>query len=117
MLFYCNKSAPYPRLKNSTRTSKCQVFCSTEPEKHKLDQTGALKGIVSHPFCCKISKKIKRGQFGDTKQISKSLTMPKKLKGGDPLVSSGIVWGGTTFIVEFPRQMVQFGPFKFRKLR
>ena len=29
------KSAPYLRLKNSMRTSKCQVFLSTVPEKSK----------------------------------------------------------------------------------
>ena len=60
-----HKSVAYLRLKNSTRTSKCQVFSSTIPEKAQswielVRAPGALKGglfgIFKHPFCCKISK-------------------------------------------------------------
>ena len=58
--------------KNSSRTSKCQVFSSTVPEIPNSwtelarqaplwRAPGALKGahfrISYHPFCCKISKK------------------------------------------------------------
>ena len=51
-------------------------------------------GLFQHPFSCKISKKLKRGPFGDkTKFRKKILIAPKKIERGDPLVSfsSGFV--------------------------
>ena len=76
------KSAPYPRLKNSKKTSKCQVFSFTVLENRKflkkMDRVarrgslarapGALKShnaeklkggpfrVFQHPFCRKTSK-------------------------------------------------------------
>ena len=75
------KSAPYLRLKNSKRTSKCQsiLFYGTG-KTQKLNRIGAPVEIF-HPF----SRKSKRngGALLVKKNFSKkSLTMPKKLKGG-----------------------------------
>ena len=70
------KSAPYPRLINSKKTSKCQVFSFTIHENQKFFEkityskngpSGALKshnaeklngqfGVFQHPFCRKTSK-------------------------------------------------------------
>ena len=41
--------------------------------------------------CCKISKNLKGGHFGDNKNSKKSLTEPKKIQSGDHIVSSGSV--------------------------
>ena len=60
---YRHKSAPYQSFKNSTRTSKCQVLSSTVPEKPKswteLERRGPHFWIFYHPFCCKVSTKLK----------------------------------------------------------
>ena len=89
------KSAPYLRLKNSKKTSKCQVLSSTVPKKiskiflnffevsGKSHCTEKCKrgplAVFQHPFFCKIGKKMKGGPFGDIKKIAKkSLTKPKK---------------------------------------
>ena len=54
------KSAPYLRLKNSTKTSKCQVFSFTVPETPKSwTELARPFDIFQHPFCCEISKKLK----------------------------------------------------------
>ena len=59
------KSAPYPRLKNSRKTSKCQVlFYSTRKSKF-------------------FEKKIFEKNY--SKKWTKNLTMPKKTERGDPL--------------------------------
>ena len=67
-----SKSAPYQRLKNSKRTSKCQsiydvgpfdeIFCN-ERKSHNAEKTerGPL-GIFQHP---QNSKKIEGGPFGE----------------------------------------------------
>ena len=47
-------------------------------------------GIFQHPFCRKTAKKMKGGPFGE-KNPKKSLTVPKKIEMGDPLVSPGMV--------------------------
>ena len=48
-------------------------------------------GLFQTSVCCKISKNLKGGPFGDKKQFrKKSRTVPKKLK-GDPIVSSDFV--------------------------
>ena len=58
---------------------------------------GGPFGIFQHPFCRKTSYNLKGGPFGEFFP-EKSLAMPKKLKGGDPLVSSGIVcYAGNLF--------------------
>ena len=43
---------------------------------------GGPFGIFKHPICCKISKKLKGGNFYFRK---KSLAVPKKIERGDPL--------------------------------
>ena len=51
------ESAPHLRLKKSKKTSKCQEFFSTVPEKPKSSTTLArLFGFFKHPLSCKISK-------------------------------------------------------------
>ena len=47
-------------------------------------------GIFKHPFCCKLSKKLKGDSFETLKKFQKCLSDEKKSK-GDPLVSSGFV--------------------------
>ena len=47
--------------------------------------------IYKYAFCSKITKKLKGGPFGDIKKTSeKSLTVPKKIERGDPLVPPGL---------------------------
>ena len=97
------KSAPYLRLKNSKRTSKCQIFSSTVPAWGKnwtkipsflkiffrfffwssasrivpKNVKGGPLGVFEHPFFCKIEKND--GDSLETKKVcKKSLTMPKK---------------------------------------
>ena len=42
---------------------------------------GGPFGLFETPVCCKISKKIKRGPFGEKNFRKKSLTLPKKTNG------------------------------------
>ena len=42
-------------------------------------------GIFKHPFCCKISKKLKGGPFGEKKILEKNVTQCRKTERGDPL--------------------------------
>ena len=62
------KSAPYLRLKNSKKTSKCQsigelgTFYEKKIEKKshcRKKLKGRTFGIFQHPFCCKTQKKLK----------------------------------------------------------
>ena len=76
------KSAPYLRLKNSKRTSKCQVFSFTvSKETQKFNQIGAPFRIFFNIHSVANYQKNWRGPFGG-KIFEKSLTMPKKLNGG-----------------------------------
>ena len=94
------KSAPYPRLINSKKTSKCQVFSFTIHENQKFFEkityskngpSGALKshnaeklngqfGVFQHPFCRKTSK----NWSGKIFIFGKNLTVPKKNWKGGP---------------------------------
>ena len=78
-----HKLAPYLRLKNSKRTSKCQVFFYSIRKNPKVGPNWRAGGpfrIFQHPFCRKTSKNC----IGDSDKFvfEKSLTMPKKLKEG-----------------------------------
>ena len=90
------KSAPYLRLKNSKRTSKCQVLSSTVPKKISKSflnffevsgKSHCTEKCKRGPFGCfstsillQNRKKMKGGLFGDLKKIEKkSLTKPKKI--------------------------------------
>ena len=85
------KSAPYPRLKNSKKTSKCQVFSSTVPAWGKILKNpnffelfwspvsrivpknckrGPLGGF-EHPFLCKIEKKWRVDPLETLKKLRK----------------------------------------------
>ena len=82
------KSAPYPKLKNSKRTSKSQ-FTVLENRKSKKKET--LKGGTLWDFPTSIltqnSKKLKGGPFGEkTFSEKKSSQRRKKLKGGPGMV-------------------------------
>ena len=62
--------------------------CRTVPKNVK----GGPFLIYKHAFCSKITKNSKGGPFGDIEKIpKKSLTVPKKIERGDPLVPSGLV--------------------------
>ena len=58
-----------------TLWKKKQIF------EYKSHKAGKLKGVPSgvfkHPICCKTSKTLKGGPFGE-KKIEKSLKMPNK---------------------------------------
>ena len=102
------KSAPYPRLKNSKKTSKCQVFSFTVLENRKFFEkngpSGALKshnaeklkGGTLWDFPASIlsqnSKKIEGGTLWGKNFRKKSLAVPKEIGRGDSLVSPGMVW-------------------------
>ena len=102
------KSAPYPKLKNSKRTSKFQsiLFYSTKkfflPLKKVSQRRKTLKGGTlwdfSIPSLSQNPKKIEGENFFP----KKSLAMPKKTEREDPLVSSGIVCYAGNFLVLFP---------------
>ena len=94
------KSAPYLRLKNNKRTSKCQVFSSTVPVWGKIEKkipiffeifkiflvsrkSHSAKTCKMGPFGSFLTsillqnrQKMKGGPFGDI--CEKSLTKPKK---------------------------------------
>ena len=89
------KSAPALRLKNSKRTSKCQVLSSTVPELEKNPKffrnffevsgkshsakkckRGAF-GIFRTSILLQNRKKIEGGPFGDITKICKKVTKPK----------------------------------------
>ena len=79
--------APWLRLKSSKRTSKCQVFSSTGPEKPQGDRTGALKrgtflGFFNIHSVAKYQKN--EGDPLETLKIfeKKSHNAPKKSKSG-----------------------------------
>ena len=64
-----HKSAPYLRLKNSKRTSQCQVFSSTIPENQKVG----------------MNWRAKRGDPLDFSTfLSQNMSINTKLKGGTP---------------------------------
>ena len=86
------KSAPYPRLKNSKRTSKCQFTVLENRKSKKMDgmarrgplarAAGALKG--EHLQNCQhFCRSWRGGLWRKNKFSKKSLTMPKNWK-GDP---------------------------------
>ena len=127
------KSAPYPRLKNSKKTSKFQVFSFTVLEKRKFSEkngpSGALKSdnaeklkggtlwVFPTSILSQNSKQIEGGPFGENNFRKKSLAVPKKNWKGDPLVSPGIVWYAgkqeKPFWFSSLDQIVQFGAIIF----
>ena len=51
---------------------------------HNAEKQRWTLGIFKHPFCCKISKKLKGGHFGE-KKIVKKVSQCRKTERGDPL--------------------------------
>ena len=93
-----HKSAPYPRHKNSKRTSKRQVssFTVSKIEKpNKMDRVARRPGPASaSPWRAKrmtLSKlstflsHLKGGPVGEKTSFRKRVSMPKKTERGDPL--------------------------------
>ena len=91
-----HKSAPYLRLKNSKRTSKCKVFLYSTRKTQKLNRSGSLLGIFF---------------------FQKKPHNAEKTESGDPLVSPGTVCYAEKqekpFWFSSLAQMVQFGTIKF----
>ena len=135
------KSAPYPRLKNSKKTSKCQVFSFTVLENRNFFEKNFSKNYILKKWTerrAKISqcRKTERGDplrffniqsvakhqkkcggpFGG-KFFRKSLAVPKKNERGDPLVSPGKVCYAEKqekpFWFSSLGQIVQFGAIIF----
>ena len=125
------KSSPYPRLKNSKKTSKCkysllqyskiekfrncQHFCRSwkgDPSEKKFSKKISQcreteKGTLwdfKHPICCKISKKLKGGPFGEKKILGKKVSVPKK-------TVRGTLWDFPTSILSQNRKKIEGGPF------
>ena len=77
---------------------------------------GGPFGIFQHPFSRKTAKKLKGESFGEKFFPKKSLTVPKNIESGDPLVSPGMVcYVGKQekpFWFSSLGQMVQFGAIK-----
>ena len=76
-----HKSAPYLRLKNNKRTSKCQVFLYSTQKTQKLKRIGAPGGYsdFSTSIVAK-HQKMKRRHFGDFSTSFLSPGIKKKLK-------------------------------------
>ena len=91
------KSAPYPRFKNSKKTSQCQVFSFTVLENR--NNFGKFSKEITYSkkwteWRAKVSqcRKTERGDpLGEKIFRIKSLAVPKKIGRGDPLVSPGMV--------------------------
>ena len=86
-----HNSAPYLRLKNSKRTSKCQVFFYSAWKKRRLDRIGALKGVTFSKLLTSIlqnTKQREKGLFG--KNFRNKPHNAENWKRGH-LVSPGIV--------------------------
>ena len=114
------------RLKNSKKTSKCQVFSFTILENQKFSKKNGPSGALkSHN-----AKKLKGGTlwgfstfilsqniFWGKKFSGKKVAVPKKIERGDPLVSPGMVWyaGKQEKLFWFSSldQIVQFGAIIF----
>ena len=110
------KSAPYLRLKNSKRTSICQSIGELgtllwkkilEKKSHNAEKTERVDplGVFNNHFVAK-HQKIEGGTLWGIFFPEKSLTMPKKLKGGPfGLARYGMLRGktGKTFLVQFAR--------------
>ena len=76
------KSAPYPRLKNSKRTSKCE-FTVLENRKTKKGPSGA-PGRAKRGTLPKLStflSQLKGGPFGEKTNFRKKSLKAEKLKG------------------------------------
>ena len=105
------KSAPYPRLKYSKRTSKCQFTVLENRKAKKMDRV-ARRGPLKRKKNSQCRKKLKGGTLWDFSTSILSQNSKKKLKGdplgknffskkksrsaeknerGDPLVSPGMV--------------------------
>ena len=91
-----HKSAPFLSLENSTKTSECQVFPLTVPEKPKfgpnwraecpiVQPAGALKGGPIRILLSQNIEKIERGPFGENDFLA-NVTMPKQTGTEDTLV-------------------------------
>ena len=126
------KSAPYPRLKNSKRTSRCQFTVLENRKAKKNEPSGAPGPASASPWRAKAKKilekkshnaeKLKGGPFGgfSTSILSqnikkwrgenfyfrkKNLTIPKKkLKGGT-------LWDFSTSILSQNSKKIERGPF------
>ena len=104
-----HKSALYLRLKNSKRTSKCQVFFYSTRKTQKLNRIGAIKGGTLSDFLTSIvakhQKKIEREPL-EEKFRKKVSQCRKKLKGGPFNLARYCMLRaktGKTFFVQFAR--------------
>ena len=107
------KSAPYPRLKNSKKTSKCQVFSFTVLENRKLFEKKVFEKITYSKKWTEWRAKVSQCQktemgdllgFFNIQSVAKhekieenktfyfreKISMPKKTERGDPLGFSNI---------------------------
>ena len=109
------KSAPYPRLKNSKRTSKCQFTVLENRKAKKMDRVALWDFSTS--ILSQNSKKNEEGPFEEKNFWKKSLAVPKKNWKGDPLVSPGMVcYAGKQeklFWFSSLDEIVQFGAILF----
>ena len=96
------KSAPYPRLKNSKRTSKCQFTVLENRKSKKYEPSGALKG--GHFRNCQHFCRSWRGDPLEEKQIFEKVSQCQKTEGGT-------LWDFSTSILSQNLKKMQGGPF------
>ena len=86
-----NKSAPYPRLKNSKRTSNCQFTVLENRKSKKYEPSGAPGPASASPWRAKrgtlpklstFLSQLKGGPFGEKTNFRKKSHNAEKLKGG-----------------------------------
>ena len=88
------KSAPYPRLKNSKRTSKCQFTVLENRKSKKYEPSGAPGPASASPWRAKrgtlpklstFLSQLKGGPFGEKTNFRKKVSQCRKTERGDPL--------------------------------
>ena len=107
------KSAPYPRLKNSKRTSKSQLTVLQNRKSKKNGRSGARGPASSSPWRAKrgtlpklslFLSQLKERPFGEknTNFPKKNLTLPKKTE-------RGALWDFPTSILDAKQQKIEGG--------
>ena len=74
------KSAPYPRLKNSKRTSKCQFTVLENQKSKKYEPSCAKTGTL--PKLSTFLSQLKGGPFGEKTNFRKKTSQRRKTEKG-----------------------------------
>ena len=102
------KSAPYPMLKNSKRTSKSQFTVIQNRKSKKNGPSGAPGPASASPWRAKrgtlpkLSTFLSQVPFGEKTNFRKKISVPKKTE-------RGTLWGFPTSIVSQNRKKIEGG--------